>query len=351
MKRHVSALFVIPALLIGVWPVLGGDSDKSASEGTVTITDMLRRKVTIPTMVHRVLALHPIPTGLLAIMAPERQVGVDSYFERSLERHGIEYTAGEYARLKSLPVAGVYFNGFSAEQVLALHPDVVITMASDANIDKEQEQTGIPFFAVSKAPTSDYATTIRLIGQIIGQEKRAGEMADFWTKTVQSVEDTASKAARHPTVMYTGKDASAIAVPGKNTVFGSTLDIAGGQSVSDELPAPFASKETNTVSMEQVLKWNPDVIIASGATARNKIMTDPQWHILKAVQAGRVYAPRAFAGVDGLQAVLGLVWVQGVLLQGDDAAAEAHLTEVMQSYYKLFYGHTLTAAEIAQPAL
>lgn len=351
MKRYVSALFTVLVLLAGACSALGGDSGNGASAGTVTITDMLGRKVTVPKTIHRVLALHPIPTGLIAIMAPEKQVSVDSYFERSLKRQGFQYTAAEYARLRNLPVTGTYFMGFSAEQILALHPDVVITMAGDANVEKEQEQTGLPFFAVSKAPTSDYAASIRLVGQIIGQEKRAGEMADFWAKTTQSVQEAAATAARHPTVMYVGKDASAVTAPGKNTVFGSTLDIAGGQSVSDELPAAFASKEANTVSMEQVLTWNPDVIIASGAAARDKIMTDPQWHVLKAVQAGRVYAPRAFAGLDGLQAVLGMVWVQGVLLQRDDAAAEAHLTSVMQTYYQLFYGHTLTAAEIAQPAL
>jgi iron complex transport system substrate-binding protein len=159
-----------------------------------------------------------------------------------------------------------------------------------------------------------------------------------------------AKATHHPAVLYTGKNGHTTDTPGKNTVFGSTIDTAGGQNVGDQLPPAFAARESNTVSFEQVVKWNPDIIIASGDAAKNMIMTDPEWHALKAVQAGRVYAPRAFAGLDGLQAVLGMVWTQGVLLEGDDAAAEAHLTSVMQSYYKLFYGHTLTAAQIAQPA-
>lgn len=247
-------------------------------------------------------------------------------------------------------MTGVYCTGLSIEQILALHPDVVITMVSDKNIDKEQQQTGIPFFAVSKAPTPSYATSIRLIGQIVDQQKRADEMADFWTKTVQSVQDTTGKATRHPTVLYVGKSGNTPSTPGKNTVFGSTIDTAGGQNVGDQLPSAFASKESNAVSMEQIVNWNPDVIIASRAANKDRIMTDPQWHALKAVQAKHVYSPRTFAGLDGLQAVLGMVWTQGVLLEGDDDAAEAHLTSLMQSYYNLFYGHTLTAAQIAEPA-
>lgn len=350
MKRYLSALIFALALLAATCPASSGGSNTGESGGTVTITDMLGRKVTMPRTIHRVLTLHPIPTGLLAIMAPQDQVSVDSVFERSLKTHGSLYTPAEYQRLSNLPVTGVYFNGMSAEQILELHPDVVITMVGDTNIDKEQQQTGIPFFAVSKAPTSSYETSIRLIGRIIGQQERADEMADFWAKTVRSVQDAAAKATRHPTVMYVGKNANTIGIPGRNTVFGSTIDTAGGQNVGDHLPTAFAARESTTVSLEQVVNWNPEVIIASGAGIREEIMTNPQWHALHAVQAGRVYTPRAFAGLDGLQAVLGMVWVQGVLLDGDDAAAETRLTSAMQNYYKLFYGHALTAGQVMEPA-
>ncbi len=349
MKKCLSALLVVLALLVAGRSASGSGANQDGSGGTVTIIDMRGRKVTMPKTIHRILALHPIPTGLLAILAPQDQVSIDSYFQRSLKTHEL-YTEDEYKRLSNLPVTGVYFTGLSIEQILELHPDVVITMVGDKNIDKEQQLTGIPFFAVSKAPTSSYATSIRLVGQIVGQQKRADEMADFWAKTVQSVEDATAKATRHPTVLYTGKNGHTTSVPGKNTVFGSTIDTAGGQSVGDQLPSAFASNESNPVSMEQIIKWNPDVIIASGAAARNTIMTDSQWQMLHAVRAGHVYTPRAFAGLDGLQAVLGMVWAQGVLLEGDDDAAEAHLTSVMQSYYKLFYGHALTAEQLAEPA-
>lgn len=328
-------------------------SDSSAAtSGTVTITDMLGRKVTMPRTINRILALHPIPTGLLAIMAPQKQVSIDMVFQKSLANNQPQYTPEEYQRLSGLPVTGVYFKGLSTEQILELHPDVVITMVGDPNIDKEQQQTGIPFFAVSKAPTSSYETTIRLVGQIIGQQQRADELADFWAKTVDGVVARTAQLpdADRPTVMYTGQNGDILGTPGKNTVFGSTIDTAGGKNVGDQLPTADAATESNTVTIEQIIKWNPDIIIASGAATKAKIMSDPQWKTLKAVQSKHVYAPRAFAGLDGLQAVLGMVWVQGIVADGDSAAAEQHLTDVVQSYYTLFYGHPLTDEQIAQEA-
>ena len=350
MKRYLGAVLIMLAVFAAGCSSSKNTAESKGSGATVTITDMLGRKVTMPKTIHHILALHPIPTGLLAIMAPQDQVSIDQVFQKSLKNNQPQYTTEEFNRLSGLPVTGVYFMGLSTEQILKLHPDVVITMVGDTNIDKEQQQTGIPFFAVSKAPTSDYETTIRLVGQIVGQQKRANEMADFWAKTVQSVQDASAKATQHPSVMYTGKNGNTTNIPGKNTVFGSTIDTAGGQNVGDQLPSADASNEDNAVSIEQIVKWNPDIIIAAGAATKNKMMTDPQWASLQAVQGHHVYAPRAFAGLDGLQAVLGMVWAQGVVLDGDDAAAEAHLTSVMQDYYKLFYGHTLTSAQIAQEA-
>jgi iron complex transport system substrate-binding protein len=335
-------------LLVAVCSASSNSSDKGGFGGTVTITDMLGRQVTMPKTVHRILALHPIPTGLLAILAPQQQVSVDAVFQRSLKNSESLYTVAEYRRLNNLPVTGVYFSGLSTEQLLSLQPDVVITLAGDTNIDKAQQLTGIPFFAVSKAPTSSYETTIRLIGQIVGQQKRANELADFWAQTTQSVKDRAAKVSYHPTVLYT-RSGDSLSVPGKNTVFGSSIDTAGGQNLGDQLPPDFAQRESAAVTLEQVVTWNPEVIITSGAT-REKILADPVMHKLKAVQTGRVYTPRAYAGLDGLQALLGLVWTQCVLLDGNSAAAEDHVTSVMQSYYKLFYGHTLTAEQIARPA-
>lgn len=350
MKISLKILTVGFALLAPVCFAFSDSADKGQSGGTVTLTDMLGRKVTMPKTIRRVLALHPIPTGLLAILAPQAQVAVDSFFQRAGKTRESLFTKSESLRLSKLPVVDTYFRHPSTEEILALHPDVVITMIADTNVEEEQKLTGIPYFAVAKAPTASYETSIRLIGQIVGQQKRADEVADFWAKTTQSVEARAAKASAHPRVLYTGKNGNSLSAPGRNTVFGSTLDTAGGRSVGDQLPSALASKEANTVSLEQILAWDPDVIIASGAAARNKIMSDPAWRALKAVQGRRVYAPRAYAGLDGLSAVLGMVWTQGVLLDGDDAAAEARLSSLMQTYYKLFYGHTLTAAQIAQPA-
>lgn len=333
-------------------PAGGGGQSGATDAGTVTITDMSGRQVTIPRNVKRILALHPIPTDLINILSPDKQVSVDMVFASRLKTAQPQYTAEQFQRLSALPVTGVFFKGLNTEQLVDLHPDVVIDLVTDPNVDKLQQQLKIPFVAVSKAPTSSYEQTIRLLGTILGEQDRANQLADFWAGTISGVEARTATVpdADRKRVIYVGQNGNLLATPGKNTVFGSTIDTAGGKNVADELTGAAATTEGNSVSMEQILSWDPEVVIAAGAEAKAKILADPKWKSVTAVKDGHVYSPRAFSGMDGLQAVLGMVWLQGVLLDGDSAAAQARVDQVTQQYYKLFYGAELGAQYLAQQA-
>jgi iron complex transport system substrate-binding protein len=342
----------VVAALLAFTGCSGVGGNVLANSQTITITDMLSRVVRMPRDIHRVLALHPVPTTLLELLAPARIVSVDSVFAQSLKPDDARFTPKQMSSLKSLPVTGVYFKGFDPEQLVRLRPDVVITMTGDTNIDREQKLTGIPFFAVSKVPTASYETTIGLIGQIVGRADRADQMAAFWAQTVASVKATTATVptSRRQTVMYTGRHGDILGVPGKHTVFGSTIDTAGGRYLGDQLPAAQAATENNPVSIEQIVRWDPAVIIVASRDAKAKIMNDPRWRPIKAVHDGRVYVPPQYGGLDGLQAVLGMVWTQGVLVGHDDTDARTTLHNITQNFYKLFYGHPLTPTQIDQLA-
>lgn len=350
MKRWPVAVALVTGAVLLVGCSAGMHGRPSATAPSVTLTDMLGRRVLLPRDVHRVLALHPIPTTLLELLAPKQIVSVDSVFERSLVPDDARFSAEQMSSLRSLPVTGVYFSGFDPEQLIKLHPDVVITMTGDTNIDREQQQTNIPFFAVSKTPTASYESTIRLIGQIVGQQNRADQMAAFWAQTIASVTARTASVppARRPVVMYTGKNGDILGVPGKDTVFGSSIDTAGGRYVGDQLSGGHADTENNPVSLEQVITWNPDAIIVASVGARARITHDPRWQSIQAVRDGHVYVPRQYGGLDGLQAIVGMAWIQTVLLDHDDAHGHAALTATMQRYYDLFYGHPLTSTQLDQ---
>ncbi|MFT9299086.1 MAG: ABC transporter substrate-binding protein, partial [Gluconobacter sp.] len=96
-------------------------------------------------------------------------------------------------------------------------------------------------------------------------------------------------------------------------------------------------------SVEQVLSWNPDIIIV-GANAGDpaQLASDGVWSQLAAVKAGRVY--RNPAGIFpwdrySPELLLQVDWARQIVQTGH--VDEAGMIAKMQQFYRQFYGITL----------
>ncbi len=67
--------------------------------------------------------------------------------------------------------------------------------------------------------------------------------------------------SERPSVVYLGTHGTLLQTPGMDTVFGSIIELAGGRNVTTDLTGQ-AHSETIPVTIEQIAKWDPDVIIA-----------------------------------------------------------------------------------------
>jgi iron complex transport system substrate-binding protein len=73
------------------------------------------------------------------------------------------------------------------------------------------------------------------------------------------------------------------------------------------------------VSIEQVLLWNPDVIITIDLEFANTVRSDPSWASVKAVRDNRVHlSPKMPFGVDfppGPNRLIGLWWLAKIFIR------------------------------------
>jgi iron complex transport system substrate-binding protein len=104
------------------------------------------------------------------------------------------------------------------------------------------------------------------------------------------------------------------------------------------------------VSIEQVLLWNPDVIVTIESNFHAAARTHPQWRDLPAVKAGRVYlAPTLpFGWIDSppsINRLIGLRWLARILYP--DAFPE-DLRPIVRDFYTRCYHQTPTDAQLDQ---
>jgi iron complex transport system substrate-binding protein len=307
-------------------------------------TDSVGRAITIPDKVERVFAAGPPAAILLYTFAPELLLG----WTRSLEPAQCEFLGAGACDKPEVGRLTGRGNTTNLEVLLKLKPDLVLDFGTinDTYIslaDKVQEQTSIPY-ALLDGRFDAAATVYRKLGELTRRPREAEEFVRYADRMIATVKGRVDKiaASDQPRVYYArGPRGLETGLGGSINV--ETIEFLGARNVAAERGGGMA-----TVSMEQVLAWNPDVIITIEPAFATSVRTDPVWAPVKAVQAGRVYLSPSmpFGWVDfppSVNRLIGLWWL-GKVLYPDRFRED--LRPITREFFQRFYHMTPTDAQI-----
>ena len=242
----------------------------------------------------------------------------------------------EKDRLLKLPVTGTFHNNMNTETMLLVHADVIISLTKDPNIETEQEDFNAPIVAGSKDNLKDYEEMWRLIGKVVGEEKTANELADYWETTMSKVTAITKNIPEDKKLKVYYAQPTPTTTVGSESIMYSLIRMAGGITFFDHYPITKGQEQSESipVSMEQIIAWNPDVIIAKSVKSYNEIMSNSQWSSLAAVKNKRVYVSLTYAMLDRIQSLMGLLWTAQTLYPDQ---CRFDFTGEMKNFYKKVY--------------
>ena len=202
--------------------------------------------------------------------------------------------------LDNLPVvSGTGGSSPNYELIASLSPDIVFVSLS-SKIDMMEECVGAPVFAGSPGFTYESVKdNIRVMGAILSKEREAEDLITFMdskVKLVTDVTDTIPESEK-PRVYFASRGARGGLYDAKsgddftrttNTYY--PLTMAGGINLANDC----AGTSVN-VGLEQIIAWNPDVILLASSRPEDYAKVDfilnaPELQSIKAVQEGRVYS-------------------------------------------------------------
>ncbi len=258
-------------------------------EAKIKIVDQAGREVEVPAKVERIVSLWPEATRtLFALGVEDKIVGLDSDSKKC------PILTGAFPeKIDAISDIGSSIRGtLSLEKLAELKPDVVFVRTEDVELaNKIQETFGIPVVCVRVSPPPEHEFSfeiISIIGKVVGKEERAEELKSYLERKMEIVTSVTSQIpnSEKPKVYETRADSVLIA----HAWAGSPIKYAGGINIVHEA-MPDAKSPWVTVSVEDVLRWNPDVIIlhAFGKWNPEDILNDPNWQAVKAVKENRVY--------------------------------------------------------------
>ncbi|MDD3994650.1 MAG: iron ABC transporter substrate-binding protein [Dehalococcoidales bacterium] len=319
----------------------------SGQPSTRTIVDDAGRSLVIPTTINKVLCCGPVECILTYMLAPEK-LGGWCFLPNSTE--GADYFDTQYA---DLPVVGGWYGKSTGnyETFISLEPDIIL--ASDAATVEERQQFFGSIPVVSINVFDNYNTmpeSILKMGDLLGVEEQAQKLVDFYEESVDYVTSVLTNVSEEDKVtVYYAEGDGGLSTDPSGSQHTELIDFCGGLNVA--VVDDQAGFGMTSVSMEQILLWNPDIIIigrAADATLYNQILSDPIWANLQAVKDGRVYLrpnnPFSwFDGPAGMNEIVGIYWMIQTLYP--EQCADLDLKAKVQEFYLDFYHYNLTDAD------
>jgi iron complex transport system substrate-binding protein len=206
-----------------------------------------------------------------------------------------------------------------------------------------QEQAGIPY-ALLNGRFDACADTYRKLGALTHREAQAEGFAQYAERTIATIKGRIDKIpdAQRPRVYY-ARGPNGLQTGQGGSINVETIEFLGAHNVAGERKGGMA-----TVSLEQVLAWNPDVIITIEPAFAASVKSDAAWAPIKAVQTGRVYLSPGlpFGWVDfppSVNRLVGLWWLAKALYP--DQFSE-DLRPITREFFERFYHMTPTDAQI-----
>lgn len=275
------------------------------------VTDSLGRKVKLPETIHSVCNSGPYLTVAMYLLAPDLVTSL----ALPLDKHAQPYLLPGIDKLPVLGGAMGQGRQLNPESLLAQKPDVALAWSAPYSDTSRTEEmfvrAKVPLVFVNLDTMADYPGAMRYIGQLIGREKRGNELADYISQALGKVKAAVGNIPEAQKVrVYYAESADGLATECHLSFHAEPIALAGGYNVHRcELKTHVGMEK---ISLEQVLAYDPEIIIAQDAGFATSVLANPQWQRIRAIRQKRVYyVPHApFNWVDRPPTVMRAIGVQ-----------------------------------------
>ena len=357
LKKHRQLLALFICLVMSVSLLTGYSETKAATEEptqsaeqdatqetaeTREITDMAGRKVTVPTAenIESVFSAGPVAAIFLYMVAPDKLLGWN-YELNDVEKSII------LDKYQDLPNFGMG-DAVNYEAVIAANPTIAINsgkindaMVSDC--DALSESLGIPVVAVDNE-LNNSAEAFRFMGELLGVEDHAEELAQYAEQVFTDINALSDIPEEKKVSVYFGNGEDSLETAPRGSQHAQIFDVINAVNVAD---LELGDGSRVQISAEQLLAWDPDVIVVngepkadkSGSSAAEDILSNPDYASLKAVQDQKVYGtPNApFSWVDrpaGPNRLIGMRWFSALIYP---EYIKCDINEEIHKFFDLFY--------------
>ncbi|NLK63657.1 MAG: ABC transporter substrate-binding protein [Tissierellia bacterium] len=308
--------------------------------GTITVTDMAGREVALPLEIESIATFGSIGVlnAFVELMGSGDKIVNDMTprFSNS-EKWVLQY---EFApQIKGAPVLENTDGEILIEEVLALNPDLCLVMSKDYIEPLESKGLNVVYFEWKE--TEDVKTAVALMGEALQKQDLAEDYLVYFDEMVADAEAITKDLSDEEKMTVLYGNITQFTQP--HIIAEWWIAAAGGISVTNDSWVSNRAEYTQ----EDILKWNPNVMIVTERKTVDEIKNDPLYSDVSAVEKGYIYYIPTVAHVWGNRTVeqpLTVFWTLHKLYP--DLVSEEDLAEKIDYFYSHFFKTNLSDEQI-----
>jgi iron complex transport system substrate-binding protein len=245
------------------------------------------------------------------------------------------------------------YNSSSVEELIASGTQVAYGPGSIFSEEQlaQLKAAGIAFVAINNIRNVDgMCESFEIIGSVLGkaEEARAAEFVSYYRGNIASASGRVSGVAEADKVKFLSLFYSADSYTTINggDICNEYIEAEGGVNLAKDYVSQAASNSL-TVDAEQIVAWNPQVIMTSNQSGKEKILSDPALATVDAVVNRRVhvapYGIYLWSVRSGEGAMLPL-WLGTIMYP--ELFSDVNMTQVVKDFFNNFYNYDISDAEI-----
>jgi len=316
------------------------------AENPVTVIDCIEREVKVPEKVERIGALYAVSGHMVSMLGyGDRIVTVTEGLKRDILLTRIIPEINQASAPKSSGTTNI-------EELLKAEPDVLFVDEETLQNKGEAEtfeKFNIPYFVVTFNSIEEQMDAVRKVGKVIGAEERAEKYISYYQSIIDKVSDRVSEIPDDERIRIYHSVNEATRTDAPDTLPAEWTEIAGLVNVSVGKKLRFVDNK-NYANIEQILLWNPDVILVNEDGIEEKILNDLQWKNIKAVKDHKVFLlPNGISRwghPNSIETPLAILWSAKTIYP--EKFEDIDMMMETKNFYKEFFNYSLSDDEAVQ---
>ncbi|QKF76108.1 ABC transporter substrate-binding protein [Arcobacter defluvii] len=313
----------------------------------VIFEDMFKEKSEIKDDIKKIYASNPVLLYSLYAVDKSKIAGLNFPFNENEAKFLDEKT-------KNLPVLGGWFGQGktpNSEMILQINPDVILLTDNTKKLGDEKIKASlggaknIPLIYLKSNSLEELVDSFSYIGKLTNNEKRAKELENYGKDSLNLAKEVSQKASKKPKVYY-AEGKNGLETECNTSIHSELINLAGGKNVHQCETTNLFGKQA--INFEQVLAYNPEIILVYDKEFYQKIYKDSNWKHIDAVKNRRVYflpfGPFSwFDRPPSFMKLLGLRWLLSVF---HPEVYKLDINKEAKEFYSLFLGIDLSDEQL-----